>query len=150
MTAQHMRINVDELANFIFIKNSENKEIYLNIQSLKTTKELFFFLFDIFCKGIVLLFGKNNKMKLNNLEPDQFDKIKEKLKYAHINLIMTTYDEDTAKLLDLVPEDVKEKNVIQESIKEILNMEDNNDLISYMFKLYMNDTLFCINFEIIR
>lgn len=147
---QHMRIDVDELATFIFKKNTENKELYLNIRSLKTTKELFFFLFDIFCKGIILLFGENNKMKLNSLEPYQFELIKENMKYAHILLTMTTYDESTAKLLDLIPENVKEKNVIQDSINDITKMEENEPLTEYVFKLFMNETLFCINFDIIR
>ncbi len=147
---QHMRIDVDELATFIFKKNTEHKELYLNIRSLKTTKELFFFLFDIFCKGIILLFGENNKMKLNSLEPYQFEIIKEKMKYAHILLTMTTYDESTAKLLDLIPENVKEKNVIQDSINDITKMEENEPLTEYVFKLFMNETLFCINFDIIR
>lgn len=147
---QHMRINVDELADFIFKKNTDNKELYLNINSLKTTKELFFFLFDIFCKGIILLFGENNKMKLNNLEPYQFEQIKEKLKYAHIQLIMTTYDKDTAILLDYIDNDVYEKNVIQESINNIVKMKDDDVLPNYVFKLFMNDTLFCIHFDIIR
>tara|TARA_Y100000389_G_scaffold204710_1_gene259123 strand:- start:2927 stop:3364 length:438 start_codon:yes stop_codon:yes gene_type:complete len=145
-----MRIDVDELATFIFKKNTEHKELYLNIRSLKTTKELFFFLFDIFCKGIILLFGENNKMKLNSLEPYQFEIIKEKMKYAHILLTMTTYDESTAKLLDLIPENVKEKNVIQDSINDITKMEENEPLTEYVFKLFMNETLFCINFDIIR
>lgn len=145
-----MRIDVDELASFIFKKNTENKELYLNIRSLKTTKELFFFLFDIFCKGIIMLFGENNKMKLNSLEPYQFEIIKEKMKYAHILLTMTTYKESTAKLLDLIPENVKEKNVIQESINEITRMDDNQPLSDYVFKLFMNETLFCIHFDIIR
>jgi hypothetical protein len=145
-----MRIDVDELATFIFKKNTENKELYLNIRSLKTTKELFFFLFDIFCKGIILLFGENNKMKLNSLEPYQFELIKENMKYAHILLTMTTYDESTAKLLDLIPENVKEKNVIQDSINDITKMEENEPLTEYVFKLFMNETLFCINFDIIR
>lgn len=145
-----MRIDVDELATFIFKKNTENKELYLNIRSLKTTKELFFFLFDIFCKGIILLFGENNKMKLNSLEPYQFELIKENMKCAHILLTMTTYDESTAKLLDLIPKNVKEKNVIQDSINDITRMEDNEPLTDYVFKLFMNETLFCINFDIIR
>ena len=110
----------------------------------------FFFLFDIFCKGIILLFGENNKMKLNSLEPYQFEIIKEKMKYAHILLTMTTYDESTAKLLDLIPENVKEKNVIQDSINDITKMEENEPLTEYVFKLFMNETLFCINFDIIR
>lgn len=145
-----VNINVSELANYIFVKN-DNKELYININSLKTKKELFFFLFDIFCKGIILLYGENNKIKLNNLESFQFEEIEKKFRYAHIKLNMIHYDLDTAILLDLLSEnDLNQKNIIQDSINDIMKMNDNENLYDYVIKLYMNNTLFCINFDIIR
>jgi hypothetical protein len=143
-------IDVSELANYIFKKN-DCKELYININCLKTKKELFFFLFDIFCKGIILLYGENNKIKLNNLGPHQFEEIEKKLRYAHIKLNMIHYDLETAMLLDLLPQnEVNERNIIQESINDIMKMNDNANLYDYVIKLFMNNTLFCINFDIIR
>lgn len=147
-----VNINVNELANYIFKINTE-KELFININCLKTKKELFFFLFDIFCKGIILMYGENNRMKLNNLELHQFEEIKQKLKYAHIHLNLIIYDKDTAQLLDLLPaseDDIREKNIIQSSIDKIVAMNDNDNLTDYIFHLYMNDTLFCINFDILH
>ena len=152
MSVQCLNINVNEVANYIFKINTD-KEIFININSLKTKKELFFLLFDIFCKGIILMYGENNKMKLNNLELYQFEEIKTKLKYAQINLNMITYDKETAQILDLIPssdKEIKEKNIIQNSIVEIVRMPDNDDLKCYIFHLYMNNTLFCINFDILH
>lgn len=147
-----LNINVNDLANYIFKVNTD-KELYININSLKTKKELFFLLFDIFCKGIILMYGENNKMKLNNLELHQFEEIKTKLKYAHISLNLITYDKETAQILDLIPpndQEIKEKNIIQNSIDNIVKMPDDEDLKNYIFHLYMNDTLFCINFDILH
>ncbi len=149
---QCLNINVNDLANYIFKINTD-KELFININSLKTKKELFFLLFDIFCKGIILMYGENNKMKLNNLELYQFDEIKTKLKYAHISLNLITYDKDTAQILDLIPsndQEIKERNIIQNSIDTIVKMPDDEDLMNYIFHLYMNDTLFCINFDILH
>lgn len=147
-----MNIDVNDLANYIFKINDE-KELFLNVKSLKTKKELFFFLFDIFCKGIILMYGSNNKMKLNNLELHQFEEIKNKLKFAHIKLNMIMYDKPTAQAIDLLPEDdngIQEKNIIQASLGRIMKMGDDEDLNNYVFNLYMNQTLFCISFDIIH
>lgn len=151
MSVSNMSIDVNDLANFIF-KVNDDKELFLNVKSLKTKKDLFFFLFDIFCKGIILLYGKDNKMKLNSLELHQFEEIKQKLRFAHIQLNLITYDKETAKVLEYLPDnddDIQEKNIIQGSIDKIMEMDDNDDLSKYIFHLYMNDTLFCINFDIL-
>ena len=144
-----VNIEVDELAQYIF-KTNKNNHIYINIRCLKTTKELFFFLFDIFCKGVVLLYGKNNKTLLNNLQLYQFEEIKDKLRYAHIKLNLEIYEKDTAILLDLMKTSDSEKMIIQQSIDDIINMNDDEDLTNYVFKIFMNESLFCIHFEIMR
>jgi hypothetical protein len=146
-----LNIDVSEVAKYIFEIN-DDKEIYLNVKSIKTTRDLFFFLFDIFCKGIIILYGENNKMKLNDLQPTQFDEIKHKLKFAHIKLNMEMFDKQTAVLIDLIPEgdESNEKNIIQKSIDDIMLMNDNEELNTYVFKLFMNENLFCINFDIIH
>lgn len=146
-----MNIDVTEVAKYIFKINTD-KEIFLNVNSIKTSRDLFFFLFDIFCKGLIILYGEDNKMRLNDLHPEQFEVIKDKLKYAHIKLNMEMYDKDTAILLDLLPDDdsYDEKKIIQKSIDDIMLMTENEELSSYIFKLYMNDNLFCINFDVIH
>lgn len=146
-------IDIHELAAFIFLKNTEENQLYLHITSLKTKKQLFFLLFDLFCKGLILLYGSGNRLLLNKLDMSQFDELKRKLKCAHVNLILTLYDAKTAQLLDLLPSDVKdhqESSIIRSSLNKILEMDDDEDLVNYQFHLYMNDTLFCISFDIIH
>lgn len=149
--ARVMNIDVGDLATFIFKKNTEENQLYLNITSLKTHKQLFFFLFDLFCKGLLMLYGSDNRLCLNKLEMSQFDEIKRKLKLAHIELVMEQYDDSTAKLLDLIPEEDsanKETQIIRSSLNAIQSMRDDADLKEYTFNLYMNDTLFCIHFDL--
>ena len=74
--AKVMNIDVNDLATFIFKQNIDNNQLYINITSLKTHKQLFFLLFDLFCKGLLILYGSDNKLLLNKLEMSQFDEIK--------------------------------------------------------------------------
>ena len=149
--AKVMNIDVNDLATFIFKQNTDNNQLYININSLKTHKQLFFLLFDLFCKGLLMLYGSGNKLLLNKLEMVQFEEIRQKLKLAHIDLVMEQYDDSTAKLLDLIPEkDIlnKETAIIRSSLNTIHGMKDDEDLKDYQFNLYMNDTLFCIHFDV--
>lgn len=149
--AKVMNIDVNDLATFIFTQNTDNNQLYINITSLKTHKQLFFLLFDLFCKGLLMLYGSDNKLLLNKLEMSQFDEIRQRLKLAHIDLVMEQYDDSTAKLLDLIPEEDipnKETAIIRSSLNAIHGMRDDADLKDYQFNLYMNDTLFCIHFDV--
>lgn len=148
-----INIDVSELANYIFVKNTKNCPILININSLKTQKELFFLLFDLFCKGLILMYGENNKMTLNTLQMEQFDEMKKKLKCANIQLNLVLYDKDTAELLDLIPSNMTEnyeKTIITQSLAKIRGEKENLDLKEYIFNLYMNDMMYCINFDILR
>ena len=53
---EKISINVEDLARYIFEINTNNK-IFLDINSIKTNKELFFFYFDLFCKGLIITFS---------------------------------------------------------------------------------------------
>ena len=74
-------INVENLARYIFQTNNTNK-IFLDIKSIKTNKELFFFYFDLFCKGLVITFSEGNTLLLNKLTEEDFYKIKKKFELA--------------------------------------------------------------------
>lgn len=152
MNLTNKNIDITELAQYVF-KNETESSIFIKINCLKTTKELFFLLFDLFCKGLIILFGDNNRILLNKLDMDQFDKVRAKLKLAHVDLNLHLYDKETAILLDMIPsnlDDRFEKTIIQNSLNKIQQMGDNEDLKDYVFQLYMNETLYNINFDIIH
>lgn len=145
-------IDVQDLANFIFVANKNNSNIVIELSSITNNKDLFFFLFDLLCKGIVLVYGKDqaNKVCLNHLTIDQFEYIKKKFKNAHIQLHIIMYDVKTALLLDLIDENYAEKNIIRESVSSLQLMDSNKELSEYIFYLIIDENLFCINFEIIQ
>lgn len=148
MNIEKKNIDVDQLAFYIFTEN-DGKEIFLDIQSIKTNKDLFFFCFDLFCKGLVILFGTENKLLLNMLTSENFDEIRRKLKYAHIHLKTLNYDVELAELLDIVNKDtLNERNVLVESIDNLKGMEEQLELSEYIFNIYLNNTVMQIFFEI--
>lgn len=148
MNIEKKNIDVDQLAFYIFTEN-DGKEIFLDIQSIKTNKDLFFFCFDLFCKGLVILFGTENKLLLNMLTSENFDEIRRKLKYAHIHLKTLNYDVELAELLDIVnKETLNERNVLVESIDKLKGMEEQLELSEYIFNIYLNNNVIQIFFEI--
>jgi hypothetical protein len=145
---EKQNINIEELANYIFCIN-ENTEIILDIKSLKTNKEFFFFCFDLFCKGLVLLFGENNKLLLNNLTENQFDIIKLKFKYAHIFLHTEIYDIETAHLIDIIDKDKQDaRQFLLDSIDNLKRLDDNLDIKEYNFNILLNDNVISLCFTI--
>lgn len=142
-------VNVEDLAKYIFELN-ENNIIFLDLKSVKTNKELFFFYFDLFCKGLVILFGMgNNSLLLNTISDEDFRKVKKKLEMARIKLNMIHYDIETAILLDFCVKDssLNEKAIIEKSIQNILKLDDNLELNAYEFHLYINEIFIVISFE---
>ena len=152
MGVKSKNIDITELAQYVF-RNENEFPIFIEINCLKTKKELFFLLFDLFCKGLIILYGENNKILLNKLGMDQFDEVKAKLKLAHVDLNLTLYDKETAVILEMIPADIDdrfEKTIIQKSLAQINGMSDDMDIKEYVFQLFMNETLFNINFDIIH
>ena len=141
-------INVENLARYIFQTNNTNK-IFLDIKSIKTNKELFFFYFDLFCKGLVITFSEGNTLLLNKLTEEDFYKIKKKFELAHIKLNISIYDIDTAYLIDICESktNLKEKEIIEKSIEKLKDMDDNLQLKDYEFNIYINGIINVISFE---
>lgn len=81
-------VNIDDIANYMFLKNKKNNFISLSLPLLDGNKDLFYFLLDLFCKGLVLLFGNNNRVSIENLTIHDFLKVKERMAYAGINIIL--------------------------------------------------------------
>lgn len=146
------RIDVQDLAQCIFMNNTNDVNILIETNNIKCNQDLFFFLFDLLCKGLILVYSheNSNKVCLNHLTVEQFDFMKKKFKNAHIKLNIITYDIETALLLDLVDKDYKSRNLIRDSIDHIQSMGENESLSEYVFNVLMDDNLFSINFEVLK
>lgn len=81
-------VNIDDIANYMFLSNKNNNLISLSLPLLDGNKDLFYFFLDLFCKGLVILFGYNNRVPIENVTIYDFEKVKEKMACAGINIIL--------------------------------------------------------------
>jgi hypothetical protein len=133
----HVDMHIDFFANFLFKENINNAIIKLTLEEIKNNKDLFFFLVDLLCKGLVMLFGNNNKVELESLSIDNFQIIKQKMSLAGINV-----------LLDLQPNNAN-LEYAKLNLEEIENTKpDNLDLKLYHFTIENNIFIYTISFEL--
>lgn len=133
----YVDIEVDSLAEFIFLKNVNNSIIELELGGVENNKDMFYFLVDLLSKGTVLLFGTDNKVELDSLSLDNFKIIKDKMKLAGIKV-----------LLDIIPNDSNlNPNV---NIKDIELMDNNTNLEKFVLKVTGKKLINNISFKLIH
>lgn len=143
-------MNIDTLANTVFFNNGH--EISFELNQTVSVKELSNVLYTLFMRGLVLLFGKENKVTLNHLTMDQIETVVCHMKKAKVKTIVNFYDKDTAILLDLLPESVHvpyELYVLHANKAELESLQT-DILKSYVYKIYMHGVLYTVCFEIIH
>jgi hypothetical protein len=93
-----MRIQIDELAQFIFVENTKNKLVGIQIDGISSTSDMFSFCVDLLYKGLHLLYGNEKVLedgsrkftvRIDEITMDQFDKIKDRLRLAGIEVNLT-------------------------------------------------------------
>lgn len=143
-------ISLDKLVEFIFIVNTHGFEMNFEINRSQSNKDLAKLFYSMFMKGIVLLYGHNNSVILNTLNIEQIYEIRDKLKKAQIHTTVLMYDKSTSILLDYLTADNKlpEKYVVEQNAKELAQMEENEPLPNYEFRMFVNDHLICLTFDI--
>lgn len=149
MAVEHRNIHIADLAKYIFEENlQQQNEIFLDVRTLQTNKQLFLFFFELFCKGLVILFGSaEGRLELNSVSSEQFDVVRECLRRAHIKLKLTTYDADMARLLD---HDVtSSRNVADRSAAQLRDADEDLPLDEYTFEIFVNNVLMIISFDVV-
>lgn len=150
-------MHIDNLAHFMFIRNINNALVELSLGGIENNKDLFYFCLDLFCKGLVLLFGKDGKVSIDSLILDDFIQVKRKMALAGIDVKLDIYkipkDSDdnesnnVAPALVNAPPDVPEaRNAI--NIPEIESIHDNLELKEFVFRLKMDRVIYNISFEL--
>lgn len=137
-------MSVNDLADFVFTKNYENKSIQMHISGLEDTQDLFCFCLDLLCKGLVLLFGTDNKVSVNDLTGDQFHIIREKMKCIGIDCMLEMFSVElpAENFVDLWTQNYMNMERIRTEIKS-QNLED------YQFNLQTLETIYQIKFKLL-
>lgn len=124
-------------SEYMFIKNTYNRPIQLNLQGIENNKDLFLFLIDLFCKGLVICYGTNNSVNFDDLDLPKFQHIKSKMANAGIIIDM----EITNSPIE-IPTSINSEELEAE--------EDHKELKEYTFKIFKGLHIYNIKFCITR
>lgn len=132
----YVDMEVDDFATFLFKKNINNAIIDLSLGGVENNKDLFLFLVDLVCKGLVLLFGEENRVELDNVTLEDFNSIKGKLSCAgiYVDLIVEQNDGDIPGI----------------NLHEIEHIPDDLPLKSFRFKITSIFFIYTIGFKLIH
>jgi hypothetical protein len=145
MSRDDMDMSLNDLTEFLFLKNYTNKQIGISLNGIDTSRDLFCFCLDILCKGLVLLFGKDNKVVLQDLSYDDFNKVNEKMKCMGIRCHLETFEVETPQETII---DLWTQNVL--NIHRIHTSNENLKLEEYHFDIQTKEFIYRIRFELIH
>ena len=129
-------MQLENFANFVFLENINNLKVHLELGGVLHNKDLFFFLFDLFCKGLALTFGGEKRtVELNSLSEENIEVIKMKMALAGIK-VTVIFDPEI-------------NEVVTSNIIDIEAGEDNLPLESYIYKLQTKTCNYMILFKIV-
>jgi hypothetical protein len=130
-------MNINDFAEFVFIKNVNDALVELSLGGVENNLDLFCFFVDLVCKGLVLLFGKGNKVEIDSVSMEDFKKVQHKMHLLGVDVI-----------LDVKP---NENNTpVSMNVKDFESFPPNDDLESYRFKLNTLTLLYEVRFKIFR
>lgn len=145
-----MEIDIDYLAEFLFLRNTSNSLVELTLGGIEDNKDFFFFCLDLFCKGLVLLYGNDNKLVINDINEEQFESVRKKLENAGILAKLTTHvlpppPPDS-------PPDIEDPTLFPNvNMAELKDLPANFDIDSYVFRINLTPRLaYNITFQLIH
>lgn len=133
-------MHVDSLADFIFLKNKNNAEVFLQLNGLEDIKDLFFFCLDLFCKGLVLLFGDNNRIDLETMTMEKFDIIRKKMELAGLDVHLQT---------EIPSENMVRNQLTTINLDEIDQKHGDLKLSDYCFTIHSPTLSYHLTFDLI-
>lgn len=126
-----------EFATYMFLENKLNRIIRLDLQGIENNKDLFLFLIDLFCKGLVICYGENNTVNFDDLDITKFNNIKQKMLNAGIIINLNIIEN-----LFSLPTHINSTEIDSEF--------DNKELEEYIFKIFKGYQIYEITFSLVR
>lgn len=88
-----LTVSADHLAEFLFVCNTTDTRVGMVVEGLEHSLDLFLFLVDLLFKALVLLFGHNNRVDIEDLTSDQVQLVQRKFRLAGVQCDMSFLDE---------------------------------------------------------
>lgn len=132
-----------DLVEFMFLHNKNNTKVLLNLpygeDAIRNNHDLFVFLLDMLCKGLVLLYGdQDRKVPIESLTQEQLAHVTQKLKNAGIIL-----------KVDIIPIEMVDGATIM-SMKPSIYKGATEELKDYKMRLISKSVEYTIRFELAR
>lgn len=134
-------MEIEDFADFMFIRNTDNKPLEVSMGGLDNNKDMYFFCLDLFCKGLVLLFSNDgHSVAVEELSQDDFNLVKTKMACAGINVHL--------EVKQTVLENLNDGSLT--NLKDIDMQDDNMPLENYKFELNTYPYKYIISFSLFR
>jgi hypothetical protein len=133
-------MHINDLAQFIFVENINDVQVAMSLNGIDDTKDLFYFCLDLFCKGLVMMFGSDNRVNVHELSYNDFENIQKKMKNAGIVVKLQVHE-------DIPIEDTPQQHA-SINIDYINSLRNDLPLSEYTFIMRTNHTVFIVSFEI--
>lgn len=130
----YVDMQVDDFITFMFMKNTESV-IDLSLEGIENNKDLLCFFIDTMCKGLVMLFGKDNRLELDDISINDFDIIRKKMALAGIFINLSVEQN-----IDNIPAHV--------NIRDLDLYPNDIELDEFIFKVTTINYIYSITFEI--
>jgi hypothetical protein len=145
-----VEMEVSDLADFMFKRNDNNVVLDLSLGGIENNKDLFYFILDLFCKGLVMLFGgETNSIDIDTITYDNYIQIREKMLCAGININLEYFPND-------IDTDTEDGTTIELSKRAFLNLDEIKDapndrpIEGYVFKILTIKNQYIISFNLVH
>lgn len=130
-------IEMDEFANFMFLKNDLNTKIDFSLVGIENNIDFFYFCVELLCKGLFLLYSKDGNIKIDDITHEEFNLVQEKMSLAGI-LIKLELKENNNK---------EEPNINSLEMHSYTNDTPLDDLI---FRITTFKSIYNVHFELLH
>ena len=132
----YVDVSINDLTGFLFLRNKDNATVELSLEGIENNKDMFMFCIDLFCKGIVLLYGEgSNYIELDKLTMENFDVIRKKMNNAGIEVLLEI-DQDQKHSTSSI------------NFDHIMQQPDNWDIERYYLELRTPEITYNIRFKL--
>lgn len=134
-------MHINDLARFIFIENINDVAVAMSLNGIDDTKDLFYFCLDLFCKGLVMMFGNDNRVNVHELTYTDFEKIQKKMKNAGVIVKLAVFE-------DIQLDDNNDAHNAFINLEYINSLPNDLQLSDYNFIMKTDNSVFTISFDI--
>lgn len=143
---QNVDMHINDLASVVFKYNINDFSLMLSLHGLENKKDLFYFCVDLFCKGLVMLYGSGNSVEIATVTQEQFDHLRKKMRNAGIDVRLEVRPDENNNQNN----QNNDQSVSSLNFAAIESLPDNLDVNEYSFELRTMNLVYKVTFDLIH